>query len=197
MYDCDGNLRAAWRDGGRLLDGKDAPYVPHDADPGVPEAQRISIPEAARELHLSLDRIRKAMAGTDRLLGTYARMQPDWDGRLPPGTLRYFVVGHRYYTTRPWLEHFKQRRTLRLLHAAERGRLRERATTARRSVRQAINCLAGRFCDEGLYVRGYYTEIQPGPLLDLVEQAPPEWPEGRARDALLFLTQLLDAAERD
>jgi hypothetical protein len=193
LYQADGQPRDPWIDKGKLLDGKEAPYLPHDADPGVAEVDRISIPEAARELHLSVDRVRKILADSHRTLTAYHRMQPDWQGLQPHSILRYFVAGNRYYTTRAWLEGYKRRREIRSMNAVERASLRERGAAARRVVQAAVECLAQRLGDHGLYVGGTYTDIYPGPLLELVECGPQTWQPGCERDALRYLADLLEA----
>jgi hypothetical protein len=193
LYQADGQPREYWIDKGKVLDGREAPYLPHDADPGIAEAGRISIPEAARELNLSVDRVRKILADTHRILTAYHRMQPDWQGLQPHGILRYFVEGSRYYTTRAWLESYKRRREIRSMYAAERAGLRERAVVARRTVQAAVECLAQRLRDDRLYVAGTYTDIYPGPLLELVECGPQTWQPGCEREALQYLADLLEA----
>jgi hypothetical protein len=192
LFQADGQPREYWVDKGKLLDGKEALCMPHDADPGVAEAERISIPEAARELNLSVDRVRKILADTHRTLTAYHRMQPDWQGLQPHGILRYFVEGNRYYTTRAWLESYKRRREIRSMNAVERASLRERGAAARRTVQAAAECIAQRLRAEDLYVGGSYTDIYPGPLLELVECGPQAWEPGGEREALRYLADLLE-----
>ena len=195
LYQADGQPRAYWKDQGKILDGKEAPYLPHDADPDVPDHERISIQEAARTLHLSIDRVRKIMGDTNRLLSAYHRMQPDWTGPQPHSLLRYFVEGARYYTTRAWLEHYEQRRAVRAMNAVERANLRERGAAAKRTAYAAVQCLATWLRNDRHYVGGTHTEIYPGPLLELIEWSPQEWPPGCKRAALQYLAHLLDVVE--